>query len=335
MTKNTQRVVEYQLVTEQINGKYAAKSLGKGNYASVYEAKATRPNGSEKLDVEEVVAAKLYLDDATDDYQDVFAHEIEHLKALGSHHHIIGLRRIHEEYPPSFVCETCGLVFHCAECPDCQSGLENGEFNRANPSLRCQGVQRHAFYKKHEDDLTKLASKRSCGHAGPVRFINFLFRPCIFMELLHLNLQEVLENLRTQKPQRGHSINRGDENDDNWRRQKFLMYIWILCQAAEGLAYVHQKERSHGDLSPENIMVKVDAPPYSYRFGAYPIHNTCLIDLGEARSLKDPCRTRPIRGKLNFVAPEKMIRQSSLPSSVQITPESGPFKVGGLSLIHI
>jgi len=329
MSQGAYRNHGYQIVVENRNGSFKPVELGQGVYAHVYLAKADLRLGSSQPEIEVRVAAKLCNDEAESDFEDLFGHEVEHLRSLGSHDHIVGLRGVDAKYPPTFLCQGCGAVYHCIECPEggCGQPLENGPYDKGNPTLVCTAQRSHIFRKTNEEDVRKLAAQHSCSarQGAKPAVVRFLFRPCIFLDVLDLNVYELQSALASGKPTRNHEVKKTTEQEDEWKRQKALMYIWVLSQAAEGLAYTHKKGKLHGDISPQNIMVTLDKPPYQYRFGAYPIHNTCLIDLGEARTISDLNLSRPPRFQRHFVAPERGV-ESKLPGPVSILPREGEFK---------
>lgn len=337
INKQPKREIEYQLVTAQVettSGRtYVEVLLGGGDYAQVYLAKIR--TAEQTTSAKREVAAKLYNDEADQDMGDIFRQEVQSLRSLGWHEHIVGLRGVDERYPPTFVCEECGDAFHRTTCPDCAAELENVTAQRVFPSLQCRGAQTHDFVKNRHSDVEKLSRGRPCGHNGSTHAINFLFRPCLFLDVLDLNLAELQQLLQNDEAEiRGHKIQRCTQPDD-WQRQVFLIYIKCLYQASEGLAHVHLSRKLHADLSPHNIMVSMSPYPYQSTFADYPIRNTCLIDLGEARAATDLLISRPPKVKRNFAAPERIMLRSSVQGPVAIEPEGGAFKIGQTANLSI
>ncbi|MCA9270772.1 MAG: serine/threonine protein kinase, partial [Planctomycetales bacterium] len=72
--------------------------------------------------------------------------------------------------------------------------------------------------------------------------------------------------------------------------------LWVVRQAAEGLAALHAAGWLHGDAKPDNIHVGLDG-------------HVTLLDLGLARPLGRPGSVveRPLAGTLTYLAPEWFI----------------------------
>lgn len=312
--------------------RYRAVELGCGNYAQVYLGKIKSVDRAVHSLDDEYVAIKLFNDEAKDNLEDIFAHEVEHLRSIGHHDHIVSLHGSDSNYPPTIICEECGSSFHLTQCPLCDGEIANLVDHSSNRrGLLCKSDTTHLFLKDRSADLVTLAASRPCGHSSSVTAVNFLFRPCIVLELLDLNLDELQQLLLHGNDAivRSHRIRRTTETDEEWQRQVFLIGLWCLSQAAEGLAYVHSVGRLHGDISPQNIMVTLQKTRYTIQRGAYPIHHVCLIDLGEARAVTDRNLTRPVGGKSHFIAPERTIVESVLPGPMVIMPEGDAFAVEG------
>jgi len=73
---------------------------------------------------------------------------------------------------------------------------------------------------------------------------HFLYRPCVFLDALDVNLAELSQLL--QRPglddRRGHRfapIEDSHEEEAAWQREAFLIGLRCLAEAADGLAHVH------------------------------------------------------------------------------------------------
>lgn len=322
MTTNTHY---YNIKSEATNAgglRYRAIRLGQGAYAQVVLAEEVTEGPEKSTRVEIVV--KIFLDVTPEDANIAFEREVELLDRLRERRNIVSVRGIERRRAPTFVCGECGVVFTVERCPECDAPLFNeGELDggmRNRVILQCNHTDRHTF-QKTDESFARLLSRRACGHTGPCDTVNFLFRPCIYLELYSVNLREYADLLARRKPSlRGHevlTVADPTQNQDQWLRETFLMRLDCLVRIAEALEQVHRMGHVHGDIAPENIMVALS--PRSDE-EALQLQIPALIDFGQARRAELPRETVVIQGRHHFVAPEITGVNNAVETSAHLEP---------------
>jgi len=327
MTKGTH---SYRLKSEATKAEglgHQAIRLGRGAYAQVLlaEEHIERHDKSVRSDV----VAKIFLDSTPEDANLAFEREVELLERLRGRRNIVSIRGIERRRPPTFVCGECGDVFSVERCPDCEAPLFNeGELNAGASGkviLHCNGV--HVF-ERTDQSFVRLLSRRPCGHGGPCDVVNFLFRPCIYLEPYSVNLREYADLLGQRKEYcAGHAIftlNDPHRDKDAWLRETFLMRLAVLVRIAEALEQVHRRGHVHADVAPENVMVLL---PPKLDDESFQIQTPALIDFGQARRAELPRETVVVQGRHHFIAPEVTGVNNSIETSARI--DVGPITRDG------
>ncbi len=301
--------------------------VGEGEYARVFRATETlysSARGPERS-IERSIVAKVFLDNAPDDYDDVFHGEVDALRRLGQHESIVSLRGVIDRLSPTYICghQDCGEVYQLQHCPLCKSPLRNDE--QADIVLRCEGG--HKFHRSNPEHVERLTSQRACQHQEPCAWVNFLFRPCLFLEEYELNLREfndlalrnpAIDVIQRRGQPRLHT--RSEQGSAEWMREVFLMRLESMIEVARGLAYVHSEDHLHTDIAPDNVMTCVQRLAGD---GSAMLQQprTCLIDFGRSRPRTNFTNTTTVRGRLTFLAPEQMLGRSPVGPRVRLEAE--------------
>ncbi|MDC3957276.1 SUMF1/EgtB/PvdO family nonheme iron enzyme [Polyangium jinanense] len=293
--------------------------MGQGAYAQVVQAEEVIV--SEDRSVRSDVVAKIFLDVTPEDANIAFEREVELLDHLRGRRNIVSMRGVERRRPPTFVCGECGDVFVVERCPECEAPLFNeGEISegmRNRVILHCGG-DNHTF-QKTDESFGRLLGRRPCKHRGPCDTVNFLFRPCIYLELLHVNLREYGDLLARRRPgYRGRDIftlAHPERQRDEWLRETFLMRLTCLVKIAEALEQIHRLGHVHSDIAPENVMVSLSS---RLDEEAAQVQVPTVIDFGQARRVMLPRETVVIHGRHHFVAPEVTGVNNAIESSARI-----------------
>ncbi|MBL9106277.1 MAG: protein kinase [Myxococcales bacterium] len=310
---------------------------GVGAYAEVYrvEVSAHHPAAVlERQPLRHTVIAKLFRDGAPEDHAAVYTGELQALRALGGHAHVVGLRGAIDAVPPTFVCghADCGRVFHVERCPQCDKPLHNIEGR--DIGLSCP--DRHRFLKYNAEQVKALTRARPCKHADECSVVNFLYRPCILEEELDLDLRALGQAIAgaavTPAGKAAAIAFESKPGSDDRRREALLLRLDTLIGVAEGLAFLHAQGWFHAGVAPENAMVRLAATPDGK--GLTPTApDTRLIDLGLARKIKDSHVGAGAAGAMTFLAPEQMVASGSLGPTVAIRFRGGVPREGELCRI--
>jgi glycosyltransferase involved in cell wall biosynthesis/serine/threonine protein kinase len=334
--------VRFAILSKQMDdGKFRPVQVGQGMYANIFRGIETvSPNmdGAEQIEINCPVVVKIFKDHAPTDFKVVFEDEVKALLMLGHHENIVELRGLVDNLPPSFVCSDCGLVFqrkHCPRCPDtAPAELENDPEHSG--MLACTINSTHRFSMSHQEHLQEMSASRPCGCRGACEVINFLFRPCILLEELHIDLREFVKlNHELAREVRGYSIAAsGARKSSSGRREAFLANLSVLIKVSEALAHMHDRNLLHGALSPGKVMIRLaEMLPYSLaqlRFGS-----TKLVGFGQARVDRDLNIEGVVFGRSNFLAVENTTVKHRLPEPACLLADNEAFLPGATCVMYL